>query len=89
MSRFQCGMRRFDKHATDRPMNPSCENEQQKRLSDLLKEREAQDKGQFQPISCEPLPTDSSTTCYTPWKTPTSSLFDTISKYSLLDGKKS
>jgi hypothetical protein len=79
-NRFQCGMRRFDKHkvANDKPTNVTMHNEQQQKLSELLRLREAQDKGVFVPIQSAPIvsiaPTvsPSSTIMYTPWKTPSS-----------------
>ena len=73
MSRFVCGMRRFDKHRTtaERPTNPVLHQEQQSRLSELIKEREAQDKGQFQPIILSnQLPIVENALHYTPWRTP-------------------
>lgn len=82
---FICGMRRFDKHkvANDKPMNVSMHNEHQQKLSELLRLREAQDKGVFVPISIqsttivsiEPTISPSSTIMYTPWKTPSTSTF--------------
>ena len=41
-NRFQCGITRFQKHsfAPDKPSNQELHNENQKRLSDLLKARE-------------------------------------------------
>lgn len=82
-NRFQCGMRRFDKHkvANDKPTNLSIHNEQQQKLSELLQLREEQDKGIFVPIpsmtivQAVPLSSSisySSTIMYTPWKTPSS-----------------
>jgi len=83
-NRFQCGMRRFDKHkvANDKPTNVTIHNEQQQKLSELLRLREEQDKGVFVPIQSTPIvliePTISpSTILYTPWKTP-SSTFSTF-----------
>ena len=77
---FICGMRRFDKHKTfeaDRPSNPALYQENQKSLSDLIKQREQQDKGAFTPIvmsTVKPTVPSSSTNdsapIYTPWKTP-------------------
>jgi len=80
---FICGMRRFDKHkmANDKPTNVLMHNEQQQKLSELLRLREAQDKGVFSPIqsttivSIEPTISPSSTIMYTPWKTPSTSTF--------------
>jgi hypothetical protein len=74
MSGFVCGMRKFDKHKTfaaDRPSNPALYQENQKSLSDLMKQREQQDKGSFTPIQATPiLSTNDMPTIYTPWKTP-------------------
>ena len=79
--RFVCGMRRFDKHKmnTDQPSNPALHQENQKSLSELLRLREEQDRGTFQPIVKEELqiiPTIipvKDTVVYTPWKTPSTS----------------
>ena len=45
-NRFQCGITRFQKHSftPDKPSNQELHNENQKRLSDLLKAREEIDK---------------------------------------------
>jgi len=45
-NRFQCGITRFQKHSftPDKPSNVELHNENQKRLSDLLKAREDIDK---------------------------------------------
>jgi hypothetical protein len=87
-NRFQCGMRRFDKHkvANDKPTNLSMHNEQQQKLSELLQLREEQDKGIFHPVPsmtivpAAPTISPSSTILYTPWKTP-SSTFSTFSTF--------
>ena len=52
-NRFQCGITRFDKHklTADRPVNQQLHDENQKKLSDLLRLREEQDKGNFQTIT--------------------------------------
>ena len=85
MSSFKCGMRRFDKHNTvpSKPSNTQLHNENQAKLSELLRLREEQDKGAF------PLTTPSVTPSialvkddtpiilndtYTPWKTPSSTV---------------
>lgn len=90
--KFICGMRRFDKHkvANDKPTNISMHNEQQQKLSELLRLREEQDKGLFVPISISPIQSksivstialssissiSSSTIMYTPWKTPSVNIF--------------
>jgi hypothetical protein len=48
-NRFQCGITRFQKHSftPDKPSNVELHNENQKRLSDLLKAREEIDKQFF------------------------------------------
>jgi len=75
---FICGMRRFDKHkvANDKPNNKELHNEQQQKLSELLRLREEQDKGAFPSvvhndavIVVEPVVEPK---IYTPWKTPSS-----------------
>jgi hypothetical protein len=45
-NRFQCGITRFQKHSftPDKPSNQELHNENQKRLSDLMKAREEIDK---------------------------------------------
>jgi len=67
-------MRKFDKHKTfaaDRPSNQALYQENQKSLSDLIKQREQQDKGSFTPIQVTPISSiNDMPTIYTPWKTP-------------------
>lgn len=48
-NRFQCGITRFQKHSftPDKPSNQELHNENQKRLSELLKAREDIDKQFF------------------------------------------
>ncbi len=56
-NRFQCGIGRFNKFvAADKPSNQELHNENQKKLSDLMRLREEQDKGNFsfQPQSINP-----------------------------------
>lgn len=50
-NRFQCGMRKPTRFSfqPDKPSNPELHNENQKRLSDLLKAREEMDKAFTQP----------------------------------------
>jgi len=75
---FVCGMRKFDKHkmmAPDRPSNNALYQENQKSLSDLIKQREQQDKGAYLPIIAPmtvqpPITVPVSNVVYTPWKTP-------------------
>jgi hypothetical protein len=58
LSGFTCGARRFDKYkfTTDKPSNQILHQENQKKLSDLLRLREEQDKGIFQPVSLSAAP---------------------------------
>lgn len=86
-NRFQCGINRFQKHSftPDRPSNPELHDENQKRLSDLLKMREEQDKGIYQiqkstSLIVTPSAKNDNTSpdfssfseniTYTPWSTP-------------------
>jgi hypothetical protein len=51
---FSCGIHRFDKYKFsqhDKPANKALHDENEKRLSELLRLREQQDSGVFQPIS--------------------------------------
>lgn len=75
----RCALRRFDKHASaDRPTDPSFTREQQQRLSERIKEREAQDNGSVQYVSVNSMihntpqneVTHNDNSYYTPWKTP-------------------
>lgn len=50
-NRFVCGIRRMTKHATftsDKPTNVILHSENTKRLSELMRLREQQDKGVFE-----------------------------------------
>ena len=69
---MRCAMRKFDKHTTaDRPTNTVLQQEHQKSMSELLRLREEQDKGIFQPIELPGMvPVTKEDTVYTPWKTP-------------------
>ena len=60
LSGFTCGAKRFDKYkfTAERPSNPILHTENQHKLNELIRLREEQDKGIFQPIS---LPTASPT----------------------------
>lgn len=76
--RFVCGMRRFDKHKvnTDQPSNTALHQENQKSLSELIRLREEQDRGTFQPIVQAAIPVvnlQQDAAVYTPWKTPSTS----------------
>jgi hypothetical protein len=53
LSGFSCGARRFDKYkfTADKPSNQVLHNENQKKLNDLLRIREEQDKRVFPPIT--------------------------------------
>jgi hypothetical protein len=56
-NRFQCGIGRFSKFSTtDKPSNQELHNENQKKLSDLMRLREEQDKGNFNNFSFQPQP---------------------------------
>jgi len=51
---FSCGIHRFDKYKfpqNDKPANKVLHDENEKRLSELLKLREQQDQGVFQPVA--------------------------------------
>jgi len=78
-------MRRFDKHNTtpSKPSNVQLHNENQSKLSELLRLREEQDKGAFPltvPAAQSVTPSNVSIQVdvpithadYTPWKTPAS-----------------
>jgi hypothetical protein len=69
---MRCAMRKFDKHTTaDRPTNTVLQQEHQKSMSELLRLREEQDKGIFQPIELPGMvPATKENGTYTPWKTP-------------------
>lgn len=71
---MRCAMRKFDKHMTaDRPSNTILQQEHQKSMSELLRLREEQDKGIFQPIQLPvTIVATKDDTVYTPWKTPSS-----------------
>ena len=56
MSRFVCGMRRFDKHKTTVPDKPSQNSETDKRLQEMIALRNQQDNGIFQPLPVLPTP---------------------------------
>jgi hypothetical protein len=82
MSKFVCGMRRFDKHK----INPirTCTDDTDKKLQELMQMREEQDKMNFLQKSSQkestsfsentssivPITTE---THYTPWKIPSAS----------------
>ena len=53
LSGFSCGAKRFDKYkfTAERPSNPVLHTENQQKLNEMLRLREEQDKGIFQPIS--------------------------------------
>ena len=89
-NRFQCGLSKPSRFQfqPDKPSNPELHNENQKRLSDLLRAREDMDKAflaplkQTQQTTQEQKPLQQFTelepannTDYTPWKTPTTELF--------------
>jgi hypothetical protein len=86
-NRFQCGITRFQKHSftSDKPSNPELHNENQIKLSEMMRMREEQDKGIFQSqptisknsISSEILikenKSENKDTEYTPWSIPSAS----------------
>lgn len=81
MSSFKCGMRRFDKHNTvpSKPSNAQLYNENQAKLSELLRLREEQDKGAFPSVTPSIALVKDDTPIilndtYTPWKTPSSTV---------------
>jgi hypothetical protein len=96
-NRFQCGITRFQKHSftPDKPSNQELHDENQKRLSDLLKAREEIDK-QFltsntklsensamtvhHPEAFTDITPLTTITSFTPWKTPSTQDFDKKSK---------
>jgi len=53
LSGFSCGSKRFDKYkfTVEKPSNPVLHTENQQKLNEMLRLREEQDKGIFQPIS--------------------------------------
>jgi hypothetical protein len=81
-NRFVCGLRKPQRFsfAPDKPSNPELHNENQKRLSDLLKARELQDQtftpsntSQVKSSIVHQLVTEAPmivNTDYTPWTTP-------------------
>ncbi len=55
---FSCGIHRFDKYKFpqhDKPANKVLHDENEKRLRDLMKLREQQDQGIFQPVTVQPV----------------------------------
>ena len=55
---FSCGIHRFDKYKFpqhDKPANKVLHDENEKRLHELLRLREQQDQGVFQPITMQPI----------------------------------
>ena len=83
MSKFVCGMRRFDKHKTD-PVRTHTDKDTDKKLQELMKMCEEQDKMNFLQKSSQkesisfsentssivPSTTEAH---YTPWKIPSAS----------------
>jgi hypothetical protein len=57
LSGFSCGARRFEKYkfTTDKPSNPVLHTENEKKLNDLLRIREEQDKKVFPPVKLVPV----------------------------------
>lgn len=71
-NRFSCALKRFDQHkiTTDRPVNQLLHDENEKRLSDLLKIREEQDKGTFQSNLQPAIQSTELERFYKPWDNP-------------------
>lgn len=79
-NRFQCGLRKPSRFSfqPDKPSNPELHNENQKRLTELIKARDDIDKQFF---SSPPKPVDvtlptfeiSNNTSFTPWTVPSTS----------------
>jgi hypothetical protein len=72
-------MRKYDQHKqfiADRPNNPELFQQHQKSLQELIQLREQQDAGQYttlQPLTSMKVTPVTSSTLYTPWKTPPTS----------------
>ena len=55
---FSCGIHRFDKYKFpqhDKPANKVLHDENEKRLHELLRLREQQEQGIFQPVTVQPI----------------------------------
>ena len=73
-------MRRFDKHTSDKPSNTELYNENQKRLNELIRQREDPNYSTFTPIqdttqnttqdTIQPVRIKESSDNYTPWVIP-------------------
>ena len=97
-NRFQCGISRFQKHSftPDKPSNQSLHNENQQKLSDLLKAREEMEKGITENVTTATNATNATNatafsqlsditplennTSYTPWMIPSTSNYKSITK---------
>ena len=74
-NRFACGIRRFEKHKFEpnRPSNQELHNENESRLSELLRAREQQDMAFFPPASTSSTASTTQPTMVTPTSNITSS----------------
>jgi hypothetical protein len=89
-NRFVCGIKRMAKHATfapDKPTNAGLHTENEKRLSELLRLREQQDKGVFEAPSMMLESTSSAgagtgfgVPQFTPWTAPSAADYNSLKK---------
>jgi hypothetical protein len=94
-NRFVCGIKRMRKHTTfvpDKPTNPGLHTENEKRLSELMRLREQQDKGVFEAPSMmlevsggagaiAEYDTPATTVPqFTPWTAPSAALYNSLKK---------
>ena len=93
-NRFVCGIKRMAKHATfapDKPTNPGLHTENEKRLSELMRLREQQDKGVFEAPSmmfsasggagiAAEADTEYQIPQFTPWTAPSTADYNTLKK---------
>jgi len=86
-NRFVCGIKRMAKHAAfapDKPTNTGLHTENEKRLSELLRLREQQDKGVFEAptmiVETGAISGGVGTPQFTPWTAPSASDYNTLKK---------
>ena len=87
-NRFVCGIKRMAKHisfAPDKPTNDGLHTENEKRLSELMRLREQQDKGVFEAPSMFLAPSGGTGTAFdvpqfTPWISPSVADYNTLKK---------
>lgn len=87
-NRFVCGIKRMAKHASfapDKPTNAGLHTENEKRLNELMRLREQQDKGLFEAPSMLLSPSGGTETAidvpqFTPWSAPITSNYNTFKK---------